>query len=332
MAPVARSSAWIWAAFSLGLAVLIGLTAWQGLDVVVQTLGVAGARVLWLAPLFAAPLAATTVGWAALFDGTQRPPISQLLYARWVGFAVNQLLPAARVGGEIVRVRLVAPKHAPMPATIATVVADKTAQVATVALFAALGIGALAFREVAPHLLGPGLAGIALVGAAGGAFYVTQRRGGVDVAGRLLGRLVPDGRRDAWQAGTADVDAALRRAYRGSGFAIDVAANLLFRLALTIEVYLVLHFLGHPVDPLDALILEGLNQVLRAAAFMVPGALGAQETGFVVLGSVLGIPPPVALSVSLCKRARELLVGLPALAAWQLGLGRAWVRSSAQRE
>jgi putative membrane protein len=332
MRPVARSSGWVWAALLAGLALLVGLTAWQGLGTIVDTLGVAGPRVLWLAPLFAAPLAATTVGWWALFDVGARPALVRLAFARWVGFAVNQLLPSARVGGEIVRVRLVPPEAAPRASVVATVVADKTAQVATVAMFAALAVGALAFREAEPQLLGLGLAGVALVAVVGVAFYLAQRGGGADAAGRWLGRIVPEGRRDAWQAGASDVDAALRRTYRGPGFAFDVVANLAFRLGLTVEVWLALRFLGHPVDFLDALILEGLNQALRAAVFVIPGALGAQESGFILLGGVLGIPPPVALSVSLCKRARELLVGLPALVAWQLGEGRAWLRSTDQRE
>lgn len=113
----------------------------------------------------------------------------------------------------------------------------------------------------------------------------------------------------------------LSRIYASWGLWTSVTGHMLFRLGLTVEVWLALRFLGHPVDFGDALVLEGVNQALRAATFMIPGALGAQETGFVVLGSVLGVPTPVALSVSLCKRARELLVGLPALLAWQVGEG-----------
>jgi hypothetical protein len=75
----------------------------------------------------------------------------------------------------------------------------------------------------------------------------------------------------------------------------------------------------------EALILESLGQAIRAAAFAIPGALGVQESGFIVLGGVLGVPPAPSLALSLVKRARELALGLPGLIAWQITEGRdAW--------
>ncbi len=64
------------------------------------------------------------------------------------------------------------------------------------------------------------------------------------------------------------------------------------------------------------MILESLGQAVRAAAFIVPGGLGAQEGSFVLLGAALGIGPDLSLAFALCKRVRELAVGLPALALW----------------
>ncbi len=50
----------------------------------------------------------------------------------------------------------------------------------------------------------------------------------------------------------------------------------------------------------------------------LPAGLGVQEGGFVVLGMTLGFGPEVGLVLSLAKRFRELLVGLPGLVAWHL--------------
>ena len=83
-----------------------------------------------------------------------------------------------------------------------------------------------------------------------------------------------------------------------------------------------MHFLGAPVSWGEALILESLGTAVRNAAFPVPAGLGAQEGGFLLLGAALGIPPPLCLALSLAKRARELIVGLPALAAWAWLEGR----------
>jgi uncharacterized membrane protein YbhN (UPF0104 family) len=88
------------------------------------------------------------------------------------------------------------------------------------------------------------------------------------------------------------------------------------------EVWLTTRVLGHPLSVTDSFILESLISGVRGAAFMVPGALGAQEGGLVLFGALLGLPPDLALAVSLTKRVRELALGLPGLAAWQWMEGR----------
>ncbi len=46
-----------------------------------------------------------------------------------------------------------------------------------------------------------------------------------------------------------------------------------------------------------------------------------QEGGFLIVGTMLGVPGEVALGVSLVKRVRDLIVGLPGLGAWQITEG-----------
>jgi len=95
----------------------------------------------------------------------------------------------------------------------------------------------------------------------------------------------------------------------------------------TAEVWLILFFLGHPVTLSEAFILESLGQAARSAGFMVPGGLGVQEGGLLLVGGQLGLTPELALSLSLVKRGRELLIGVPGLIAWQIVEGRGfWMR------
>jgi hypothetical protein len=73
--------------------------------------------------------------------------------------------------------------------------------------------------------------------------------------------------------------------------------------------------------------LEALGNAVRGAAFAVPGAIGVQEGGFILLGSLIGIAPDTALALSLVKRVRELTLGLPGLLTWQINVGRGlWSR------
>jgi uncharacterized membrane protein YbhN (UPF0104 family) len=79
------------------------------------------------------------------------------------------------------------------------------------------------------------------------------------------------------------------------------------------EVWLALAFIGHPVSWLDALLLESVGQAIRGAAFAIPGSLGAQEGGYLLLAPLVGLTPDAALALSLAKRARELALGLPGI-------------------
>jgi uncharacterized membrane protein YbhN (UPF0104 family) len=51
--------------------------------------------------------------------------------------------------------------------------------------------------------------------------------------------------------------------------------------------------------------------------FLVPGALGVQEAGYVIICGLFGIPPAGAVAFSLARRARDLLIGLAGLGLWQ---------------
>ena len=84
-----------------------------------------------------------------------------------------------------------------------------------------------------------------------------------------------------------------------------------------IEVWVVLNFMGYPIDFGDAVIIESLMHAVRGAAFAVPGALGAQEGGLIVLCAIFGVPPEAALALSLVKRIPDLVIGVPGLVAWQ---------------
>ena len=71
--------------------------------------------------------------------------------------------------------------------------------------------------------------------------------------------------------------------------------------------------MGSPVSWGDALVLESLGQAIRGAAFAIPGSLGVQEGGYLLLAPLASLAPEVALALSLGKRAREVLLAVPGL-------------------
>jgi uncharacterized membrane protein YbhN (UPF0104 family) len=66
---------------------------------------------------------------------------------------------------------------------------------------------------------------------------------------------------------------------------------------------------------------------VRAAGFLIPGALGVQEAGFIAVCAVFGIPAPAALALSLVKRVPEFVLGPPFLFAWHAHEAKALARS-----
>ena len=90
----------------------------------------------------------------------------------------------------------------------------------------------------------------------------------------------------------------------------------------TFEIWFALRLFDHPVGWGTALVLESMTQAVRHLAFVVPAGIGVQEAGLVLFGHALGISSELALAVSMAKRMREVLCGLPALASWQWLEGR----------
>ena len=92
--------------------------------------------------------------------------------------------------------------------------------------------------------------------------------------------------------------------------------HMLSWLACAAEVWLLLRLMGAAISCGDALIIEGLAQPIRAAAIIVPGALGVQESGGVAVCSWLGIGLDVSVAVWLVRRAREP-VGSTGCPSWK---------------
>ncbi|WP_133646806.1 flippase-like domain-containing protein [Paraburkholderia flava] len=303
---------------SIGAALFVALLAWQGLGSVTSTLFAAGWGLALVAAFHVVPLVLDATAISVLFD-RRRDGVTErdALVSRWIGESVNSLLPAGQIGGPVVMVRQLAQRGMRMRDAAAAITVSTTAQALAQILFALLGLGlfgAYAAHGALQDLRTAAIVATAVLGGMIVMFYVAQRRG---LFGRLL-RVVSKvfGKRD-WSSlmTRADaVDAAVHDLYRNRArVAASFALSLAGWIVGTVEVWLALRFLGHPVDWIDALLLESVGQAIRGAAFAIPGSLGVQEGGYLLLAPLVGLPPDAALALSLAKRARELILGLPGL-------------------
>ncbi len=314
----------IWISFLIGISLFVGLIVYQDTGEVLAALALAGWGLLLITLVHLAVVAADAMSCRALLPRGARVSLLRVVRIWWIGVSVNALLPVAQVGGELVRARLLTRSGVPGAGAGAAVVVGLTASVLTLAIFALsggvlLGAGLGADRD---GLILRLLAGLGVFGGLIFGFYLAQRAGLFLFLARAFERLT-GGREWAGVVGGAEaLDRAIVALYRDRrAFAVCCLWRLVGWLIGVCEVWLALYLLGHPVSFAAAFVLESLGQAIRSAGFAVPGALGVQEGGFLMVGALLGVPGEVALGVSLVKRVRDLIAGLPGLGAWQISEG-----------
>lgn len=311
-----RAAIWL---LTAGVLLFAAVLISQGLTAVLSTLAVAGWGLPLVALIHLLPLALDAASARVMFDKTKvRSTLRDVLLARWVGESANSFLPAGPISGPVVMSRYLAQRGMSMKDAAAGVTVSTTLQALAQMVFALIGVamlGAHATNQASEHAIRtPLLAAGSVVTLCLTGFYLAQRNGLFGKLVRMLRRFA--GKRDLTKLiSQADaIDHAVQDAYGRRG-----RAATSFFLSLggwvvgTLEVYVVLQLLQFPVSWGDALMLESLGQAIRAAGFAIPGSLGIQEGGFLLLAPLVGMRPETALALSLAKRAREVILGVPGL-------------------
>jgi uncharacterized membrane protein YbhN (UPF0104 family) len=228
------------------------------------------------------------------------------------------MLPVAQVGGDVVRARLAVSPALPLKAAAASCIVDAATAMVSLVMFLVIGliVGVIAVDD--PRLLRMGAplvaAGVVLV-----LLLVFAGRLGLL---RLVDKVAALSRRAFGQLeGMGEQVAALTA--RHDRIARSIAWHLVSWLFGVVETSAALWALGLDAGLERALVLESTAQAARALGFLVPGALGVQEGGYLVVSGMLGIPADQALALSLLRRARELALGSVGLVAWRLSKPRA---------
>ncbi len=305
-------------ALGLGLVVMVMLVIREGAHSIVNLLKQGGWLLLLLIPLHAVPLLLDVMGWRVLIVGRSR--IRSLFLIAAIREAINRLLPVANIGGEVVGIHLLARQGIKTSAAAASVIVEMLLCVVAQYLFLALGVACLL------HVVGSiGAIGGLLIAVASGVPIIllsiwllrsgrlfrsienhVSRMG--NSGGKILGALNQVGH----------VNTAIRQLTSTHGrLARATAWQLTGLMASCFETWLALRWLGHPLSIAAAFALESLTLAARSAIFVAPAGLGVQEASLLGVGHLLGLGSDVAIALSLAKRTREILFGLPALVLWQ---------------
>jgi putative membrane protein len=310
-------------AFALGLIVMIVLVVREGGPAILTLLAGAGWVLLWLVPLHVLPLGLDVLGWRLLLEPDAKressaatPSFGVLLWIASIREAINRLLPVASIGGELIGIRLIARRGVEPDRAASSVILEVFLTLVSQYLFVAAGVVLLlrAARHAQP--IGDILLGLAVAFFLIAVLFGLLRYGDVfervkRLAGRVLGGRISLG-------ALGEVDASIRALFgRRRHLAAVVFWQLSGLVAGSLEIWFALRWLRFPVSFGDAIALESLTQAVRHFMFLVPVGLGVQEAGLIGFGALLGLPADIAVTLSLVKRMREMVFGVPALVSWQ---------------
>ncbi len=294
----------------LGAGVLAFLLYGLGVQQVLQQLAKVGWGWFLIIGQEALPLIANTAGWHYAFAAPhQQVSLWELFKMRQAGDGFNYLIPSATMGGELLRVNLLRRKYS-IAAGAASVTIAKFTQSLGQALFIALGLALAApFAPLKPGLL-PWLWVVLavcsilllliLAGLWQGMFSRVSRFL-LEWLPHRLGRYLPVDK-------IAELDGYIASFLKGrqGKFCASTGCFALGWALGSVEVFLIFHFLGLPIDLPTAVTVETLSVFIDAVLFFVPGKLGTQEGGKVLIFMSLGLPPVSGLAFGLIRRIREL--------------------------
>ena len=315
------------------LALLAGLVAavwviWAvGFGAVLGAVARAGLGGLALLCLYAALILLTAaLAWIALLPPEYRRSLHHFYIARLVRDSIADISPFSPVGGMVAAARLMILKGMNGAYASASVAADATTKAMAQIAFLAFGVTIAVLHLggiVESGWLLQSLAAVLLLGIPGIIGLIALQKRGSAFIEKLALRFFPNA-----DHGVSFRD-AIHEIYEAPGrLAVSATWHLVAWVGSGIGTWIAFYLVGVEISFLDALALEALLCTLRSIAVFVPAAIGVQEGGYAALAQLFGLPAEAGIAVSLLKRAREIVLGVPALIYWQAVEGRTALRSA----
>jgi glycosyltransferase 2 family protein len=304
--------------FAAGLGVTIWLVLRLGLGPILHALAAIGVGGILLLALAHAPTLVVLGGaWRSLARDAPGASLWTFVWGRMMRDAGGELLPFSQVGGFALGARAAALGGAPWFTAAASSLLDVFVEQATKAPYTAASVALLMGLAPDSGLITPALIIVAFTAVATGLLAIRRRwvRAKLEAAAAALaqrwpGRAAPDPEETA---------AAVRKALAPGGrIGLSAALHLTGWLMGAAEAWLAFRLLDARLDFAQAMVVDGLYMSGRIFVFAVPAAAGVQEAAYVVLAGLFHVPAPTALAFSLVRRARDLVIGAPALLVWQL--------------
>jgi putative membrane protein len=269
----------------------------------------------WAFPLIFLPYVVVylcdTLGWRFAFGPSLSVPFYTLFLTRMGGEAINNITPFAYLGGEPVKAHLLTRFQIPMIRGMAASITAKLLISISQFFFVILGgIMALSHLVTRPEILWPLVGVIVVVGVLLAGLSYGLRVGLFRLVYSVLDRweLTPSFM-ERWRHHLRQLDETIVGFYRQhpSHLLLSLGLHLGGWMVGALEVLAIFYAVGIPISLPEAVAIEALASVVKALAFFIPGSLGVQEGGNVLLLALFGYPSSFGLTFSLVRRMRESL-------------------------
>lgn len=261
------------------------------------------------------------IAWWVLVPGKQIGDIPTFVWGRMMRDSASELLPFSQVGGFVLGVRALVIRAISTSWATASMIVDVTTELIAQLAFIAIGLVLLILRAPASpfksSLTTAMIIGLGLLAAGAVVFMITQRRG-IGFFEKLIERHLPKALEH-----TAAVNQSLAKIHLSPvrlGFSTGL--HLACWITSALGTWVIMRLVGAHIEFGGALAIEALLCAVRSAAFAVPSAVGVQELGYAMVAPLFGLASSVGLGVSLLKRGRDILIGIPVLLVWQFLEGR----------
>ena len=310
-------------AFAGGLATVGFLIWYAGADAVLRSLAELGpAGLVAIAMLHLPVIALMGLAWWSVRGRGHDDARARFLVARLIRDAAGEVLPFSQLGGFAIGARALSLAGVDLFRAGVSMFADLVMEFAAKLPYALAGVAVLFLLRPDSSLLPPVALGLACAFAGAGAAFAFRR----PLLAALERSALAVVRRWTNLAPRGEVAPAIAASFTPRGLATSFAVHLLCWLLGGAETWVILRLLDVQTGIAQAIVVDSLANGLRTFAFFIPAAAGAQEGAYVLVCALVGIPPASALALSLARRAREILIGIPGLAAWQVLESRALPR------
>ena len=308
-------------ALAAGLVAAVWLVWAVGFASVAQAVARAGFGGLALLCLYALVVfIALALAWYFLMPPAHRRPLRDFYVVRVVRDSIAEISPFSPVGGMVAAARLMILKGMNPGYAAASVAADATTEAMAQVAFLAFGLGwgVTQFNHIQGGSdLTRWMIAVLLLAVPAIALLVFLLRRGASFAERMAGRFFPQ------MTGGASIREGMEALYDSkTRLTLSALWHLIAWAAGGVGTFIAFRLVGGNISLLNAVALEALLSTLRSIAAPVPAAIGVQEWSYALLARLFGMPEEMGVAVSLLKRAREIVVGVPALIYWQSIEGR----------